>query len=49
LIAYVDPERLHQFYLITAYAKTEREDIEFRELMQTYSRFLAFLREQPNK
>ena len=49
VIAYVDPERLHQFYLITAYAKTEREDIEFRELMQTYSRFLAFLREQPNK
>ena len=49
LIAYVAPEHAQQFYLITAYAKVEREDIEFRELMQTYSRFLTYLREQANK
>ena len=49
LIAYIDPDRPEQFYFLTAYAKAEREDIAFPELMQTYSRFLAFLREQVNK
>jgi mRNA-degrading endonuclease RelE of RelBE toxin-antitoxin system len=35
-----DPRTL---FLITIYAKTEREDLEIAELQQIYSRFLAFL------
>lgn len=36
---------LHLF-LVTIYAKSEREDIAFPELQQLYSRFLSFLGEQ---
>lgn len=34
------------FFLITIYAKSEREDIANAELQQLYSRFLSYLSEQ---
>ena len=47
IIFYFDQaaDPLHAF-LLTIYAKSERENIAVPELQQLYSRFLSFLREQ---
>ena len=47
IIYYVDQATDPQHvFLLTIYAKSEREDIAIPELQQLYSRFLSFLREQ---